>query len=334
MMEYWLVAVQQTIKWRFMKKLWIFILGVLLLPGSIIAQQKTEYNIKGDDAMARQDYRDAKMWYEEGAVQCDPYSVNQLTTIWLDNEEMRLSMRSIMSKCLNCLIDRATENDTTAIKKLIVYYSEGIGTSINEEYSNYWKEKLESYHRPPVVTEKNTFVEKKNHKPRKKMKFFIGYSFSPTVPYGITIGGVARRGGWYARFKTNMSFRDYTKECNDARVLDVRKDVYYQFTPGMKKKTNSHMGTAGLVIKCTPWLYTSVGLGYGERSLLWHYTAYSYTNNNIQEEAWCKNIDSSYKGIAGDIDVMVKLGPVYISAGCSTISFEYIDLNAGLGVFF
>lgn len=55
-----------------MKRLWILTLFVAL-PMCLLAQQKTEYNRKGDEAMKRLDYSDARMWYEEGVVQCDPY---------------------------------------------------------------------------------------------------------------------------------------------------------------------------------------------------------------------------------------------------------------------
>ena len=53
-----------------MKRLWILTLFVAL-PMCLLAQQKTEYNRKGDEAMKRLDYSDARMWYEEGVVQCD-----------------------------------------------------------------------------------------------------------------------------------------------------------------------------------------------------------------------------------------------------------------------
>ena len=65
-----------------MKRLWIFILFVAVLPGYMMAQQQTDSNRKGDEAMRRQDYRLATMWYEEGVIQCDSYSIDQLTTIW------------------------------------------------------------------------------------------------------------------------------------------------------------------------------------------------------------------------------------------------------------
>ena len=132
-----------------MKRLWIFILFVAVLPGYMMAQQQTEYNRKGDEAMRRQDYRMATMWYEEGVIQCDSYSIDQLTTIWKNNKKMRSSMRSLMSRCFDCLRDKATiESDTTAISQLIHYYTEGIGTQANEERTRSWSNRLEELRRP------------------------------------------------------------------------------------------------------------------------------------------------------------------------------------------
>ena len=60
-----------------MKRLWIlFIMFVSVLQEYLMAQQQTEYNRKGDEAMRLQDYRKATMWYEEGVIQCDPYSLS------------------------------------------------------------------------------------------------------------------------------------------------------------------------------------------------------------------------------------------------------------------
>ena len=39
-----------------------------VFPLGLLAQQRTEYNRKGDEAMKRLDYSDAKMWYEEGRI--------------------------------------------------------------------------------------------------------------------------------------------------------------------------------------------------------------------------------------------------------------------------
>lgn len=118
-----------------------------VFPLGLLAQQRTEYNRKGDEAMKRLDYSDAKMWYEEGVSQCDAYSIDQLTTIWLSNERMRPSMRSLMNKCLNCLTVKATEMSQEAISKLI-FIIRRYGTPKSEELAIYWKEYQEMLLKP------------------------------------------------------------------------------------------------------------------------------------------------------------------------------------------
>ncbi len=314
----------------FMKRFLYIIICIVALPFSILAQQQ-EYNRKGDDAMKRKNFRNATMWYEEGVMNCDAYSIKQLTTIWQQNERMRPSMRGLMNKCFICLQDKATiENDSTAMSQLILYYREGIGTLANEEQARNWSNRLEELRRPVVPV---TYETEKVKAPREPMKFFLGYNYSMEAPFGLTVGGVGRRFGWYARFKTNMSFDSYTNECiGEKELLTPPSDAAYRFTN--EQKTNMMAASAGLVIKCAPWLYTTVGAGYGQRELLCEYTTISYADAKKQETLWAKNNDYSYNGVVAEIDFMVKMGPMFISAGCHTISFKYIDLNAGVGVFF
>ena len=308
----------------------------LILPFCLSAQQQTEYNQKGDEAMKKKDYRDAKMWYEEGVSKCDSYSINQLTTIWLESERMRPSMRSLMNKCLNCLTVQATENDLNAITNIIVYYAKGIGTPKNKELELYWTE----YKRELLKSTnlKQSASASTNSTPNNHMTFFIGYSYSIESPYGITFGGVKQRFGWYVRFKTNMSFMNYAHECNNkGEVIGFThsKDESYAVNTTRKDKKNAYAGTLGLVIKCCPWLYASVGIGYGKRALLHPFITHSYSNFEKTREFWCYNLDSSYKGVATEIDAKIKLNRLfYVDIGCNTINFKYIDLNAGLGVFF
>lgn len=306
-----------------MKKVWI-ILVYILLPYGLIAQQQTTYNRKGDEAMKRLDYSDAKMWYEEGVSQCDAYSIKQLTSIWLANERMHPSMRSLMNKCLNCLNVRATENDTTAMSQLVVYYTEGIGTPKSEELATYWTERLETFRH---LTNPITPLEAPRKK-KERMQFFVGYSFSPTAPYGLTVGGVGHRVGWYARFKTNMSFQNYEK---NKTITDFTSNASYQY---IGKKANTYTATAGVIVKCTPWLYTSVGAGYGNHDLIYRFKTYDFDDYTRQKEVWCRQNQDSFKGVAAEVDFMVKIGRVFVSAGCHTINFKYMDLNAGLGIFF
>jgi len=109
-------------------------------------------------------------------------------------------------------------------------------------------------------------------------------------------------------------------------------DPIFRFTN--EKKVNFSSAIAGVVIRCLPWMYTSVGLGYGSRDLLCQYNIIDPDNYTLQKSYWCKNEDFSYQGLAVDLDVMIKFGSVFISGGCSTVNFKYADLNAGIGLFF
>ncbi|WP_293667616.1 hypothetical protein [uncultured Parabacteroides sp.] len=316
-----------------MKRLWILTLFVVL-PMCLVAQQKTEYNRKGDEAMKRLDYSDARMWYEEGVVQCDSYSIRQLTSIWLANQRMRPSMHSLMNKCRNCLEVMANNKDTTAILQLITYYTEGIGTSKNESLAKSWRERLDTLRKPVEPVFYTSGNQTKPDKPKEPMKFFVGYAYSIEAPYGLTVGGVKSRLGWFARFRTNLSFKGHDGECRgtDEYTGSIPGDLPYNFTN--RKKINSYAGTAGLVVKCMPWLYTSIGLGYGSRELLCEFVTVNDLDYKQKQSYWAKNTDHSYSGLVADMDVMVKLGPVFVSAGCNTLNFKYVDLNAGIGVFF
>lgn len=302
-----------------------------MLPMCIQAQYKTEYNRKGDEAIKRQDYSDARMWYEEGVVQCDPYSIGQLTSIWLDNQQMRPSMHSLMNKCRACLELMANNEDTTAISRLIVYYTEGIGTAKNEALAESWQDRLDAL-RKPAVPIYYPYDTSQSEKPKEPMKFFIGYAYSKESPYGLIVGGVKSRLGWFVRFKTNLGFKDYDGECRGTNELIGAPNQPFHFTN--QKKVNNYTGTAGLVVKCTSWLYTSLGVGYGNRELLCEYATVDDSNYKVETTYWAKNLDYSYNGLAADVDVMLKFNPVFVSVGCNTLNFKYIDLNAGIGVFF
>ena len=304
----------------------------MMFPWAVWAQQQTEYNRKGDDALKRKDYRDAKMWFEEGVSYCDAYSIDRLTEIWLANERMRPSMRSLMNKCLNCLNVRGTEQDTTAMHQLILYYKKGIGTPTNDELAQYWTEKLTEARKQAAYL---SYAAEQEVNPKESMSFFVGYHYSIEAPYGLTVGGMGKHLGWYVRFKTNMAFDKHTAECSDrngGEIIGISSDQSYYFT-GNKKK-NSFGITAGMVIKCTDRLYTSVGLGYGSRSLLYEYRLVDQQTAKEEDAAWAKHLDASRTGVAADWDAIVKFGKFFISAGCSTINFKYVDLNAGAGVFF
>jgi len=323
-----------------MKRYIVFLL-IILFPTCIKAQQYAEYNRKGDEAMNKKDYFDARFWYGEGVEYCDMYSIKQLTTIWLEKESMRSSMRNIMGRCFTCLEEKAAEDDLTAINQLILFYREGIGTQKNEAMTAQWENRkytLETPRIDPVYRPENVRTT-----PREPMRFFVGYAFSTEMPFGLTIGGIQNKMGWYARVKSNFSFMDYDKECeliknadgtDKSNVIDQEPEKTYHVNRAKNNKKNSIAGTAGFILKTNSWLNLSVGVGYGERTLL---TPFLVRDNNTmieEEQIWCKNRTYSYKGVMVEADAMIKYKNLFFSVGCHTMSFDYIDMNAGIGLFF
>ncbi len=313
-----------------MKKIYILLMFIMLSL-SMTAQQYATYNQKGDEAMKRQNYTSARMWYSEGLEYCDIYSIEQLTKIWLENENMRFTMRNLMTRCLDCLNDKAKENDLPAIKALITYYTEGIGGSASEEVASYWNNRLNELQSPPQIDGNSTKTS------QERMKFFIGYAFSTEMPYGITLGGIQEKFGWYVRLRSNFSFQNSSLECALKDGLSVitnpQVNKAYQADDTRSNKKNSISGTAGFIYKSTSWLSTSIGVGYGERALLSPFIERDKTNGT-EEAIWCRNQTYSSKGIVAEVDAILHYKNYFLSVGCHTINFDYVDLNAGIGIFF
>ncbi|MDR3261968.1 MAG: hypothetical protein LBT78_09075 [Tannerella sp.] len=322
----------------------VMVWSLLLLPFCVEAQRQTEYNQKGDEAMVRTDYQDAKMWYEEGVSYCDPYSINQLISIWRSNATMRVSMGPVMGKCLSCLNNSAISRDSLSIKKLILFYTEGIGTPKNEVSANYWKEQLMQL-RNPYAAE-----ALRPKKPREPMKFFVGYSFSPVAPYGIQVGGVGTV-GWYLRARSDLVFQSYEKNltCKNGQAVEDHysgiipelPDETYHFLPAGDKtlaegKKSMLIGSAGMVFKVVPDVYLSAGAGYVKYEVTYEYETIDKTTSlPTGKTGRVKNVDQSYEGVAVDVDATVVFGKwFYGTAGCSILHFKYIYPTVGVGVFF
>jgi hypothetical protein len=322
--------------------------SLLLFPLCVQAQRQTEYNQKGDEAMRRKDYRDAKLWYEEGVSYCDPYSINQLTAIWVTDESMHLSLGPVMNKCLDCLNSMAiSKKDTLAMKKLILFYSDGIGTSKDENSANSWREML--------MQLRNPYPEL--YRPKKQQKktfFFAGLSSLPPVaPYGIQLGGGGSV-GWYVRARSNLVFPRKTNgvECvnGEKNGTDYSGKIpafdetgqLYRFIPSgdetfAEGEKSMLIGTAGLMFKIVPNVYLSAGAGYVKYDVSYEYEKID-KNSALPVEngrGWARNKDISYQSVAVDVDAMVVMGKwFYATAGCSVLDLKYIYPNVGVGIFF
>ncbi|MDR2918145.1 MAG: hypothetical protein LBV72_02115 [Tannerella sp.] len=332
----------------------IILLMLLFIPFFAEAQRQTEYNRKGDEAMKQMDYQIAKFWYEEGVLDCDRYSIDQLTSIWMADESMRISMEPVMNRCLTCLTEAATERkDTLAMNKLIVYYTEGIGTSPNESSATYWKEQLGQFRTP--FYQRATVVRER--KPKDPMKFFAGYHLSFAAPYGVQMGAMNETWGFYVRFRTNMSFHsDSQVECINGDkgtgiIPEFVKDgTLYEFlkkddTPvsqnpdkneKVKGKSSSFIATAGFMLKAFPNTYISVGAGYVERNVFYRYGKINPTaSEGFESYGWAKNTDVSIQGVALDVDATVKFAKnFYGSVGCTFLNIEKVTPTIGIGYTF
>jgi hypothetical protein len=316
-----------------MKKIYTF--WFLAFAITAFSQKYTQYNIKGDEAMNLHNYTDATIWYEEGVAGCNQYSIGQLTKIWLENETMRPSMYSVMSRCLNCLIDRVTEiKDTASINNLILYYTQGIGTQINENAASFWREQFDAIIHPPYmenVVEKEQPLQTK--KKKNSLNIFIGYSVNLLAPAGLTLGITGKSVGGYVRYRTNLSSQKYTEICNEKGIVKGLDDGYRSL--GSKEKVNTRMITGGLVFKPTQKFLISIGAGYWIYDLMKEFEKINLTLTEPEGNFWAKYEDPSYKGIAIDLDGTCRIGKIfYVSAGCSFLDFKYVYGNAGMGIFF
>lgn len=309
---------------------YILFLFLVCIPANPLWAQEKNYNKKGDEAFNRKDYREAKMWYEEGVSNCDAYSITKLTDIWVEDKSIRPSMRSLMSKCLTCLNVRAIEKDSLAMKQLLLYYTKGIGISANEEMVTYWKGKINEEKKKILPPPTRPITTKP--KVERKWSYLIGYSYSPLMPYGLTLGMMHKSIGFYARVQTNMSFQTTTVNVtNDGVISDFKDNAYYRFD---KEDKSNYAATLGVIKQLNPWLYASVGAGYGSHQLAWHYESFSYETEKKVDDAWGYNKDASYKGVACNADVMFKFKTFFVSIGANTVNFRHVDLNAGAGIIF
>ena len=322
-----------------MRKIYIlFLLASFAL--TVTAQgPKEDYNIQGDDAFKNLDYDAAKSWYDVGISKCDQYSVSQMTKVWfaVDGTERNL-LRDIMGRCLNCL-DNQVKNDnkdTVSIALLITYYKEGIGANKNDEMAMVWQQRLDGIRNPNRGGQNGQIG---NYLPREKarMQFFVGYSANFLAPVGLTVGGVGQSVGWYLRFRTNLSFADFTQEYeSDTQTIIGGLNNGMSLPHKMSgKKVNSLIATGGIMIKIDPSVYLSVGVGYCSREELYQFQSIGVVDSNPEGEFWAKKNATSYSGVAFDVDGSFRIGKsLYGSIGVSVLNLKYVYPNVGIGLFF
>ena len=139
-----------------------------------------------------------------------------------------------------------------------------------------------------------------------------GVSFYPQRSYGVMLGYLNRNGG-YVRFRTDL---------NGDKPDDLAAGAVYE--PGWFCRSLK-LGTAGYIVRVEPSTYCYAGIGYGQRDKEW----FGYNGAWNHERG-----QRSSKGLALEAGVLYRFGIVALSAGVSTMSFKYADLEIGIGVGF
>lgn len=141
----------------------------------------------------------------------------------------------------------------------------------------------------------------------------------PQFSYGLMLGYVKKFGG-YAKFRSDFHFGQAAYKCNNAGKIDGGGLLWAN---GQQRKSRMQ-ATGGVLFRLTKWCYPYAGAGYGSRTVQWQ---------DYQGE-WAQVTDYSCEGIAAEAGMILKMGPVAVSAGVSTTAFKYSELELGIGVMF
>lgn len=144
-------------------------------------------------------------------------------------------------------------------------------------------------------------------------------SVTPQLSYGLMLGYVKKFGG-YVKFRSDFQFGPASYTCNRSGEIAGGGLLWAN---GQQRKSRLQ-ATGGVLFRLTKWCYPYVGAGYGTRSVQWQ----------DYQGQWAEVADYSCKGIAAEAGVILKIGPVAVSAGYSSTAFKYSELELGIGVMF
>lgn len=174
------------------------------------------------------------------------------------------------------------------------------------------------------------------HKGGKSMETFIlgefAYSPVPQMSYGLLVGQTYTRGlGWFIDARSNFSF------ISSATSMECEEGGYINgVLPFYSGKTQSSIFTihAGLVIDILDAISVQKnrfntfefywGVGYGWRELYWE----------TIDGQLVKYYPTSCRGFSSNLGIIGSIYGLTLKAGVNTISFQYAELEVGLGYMF
>ena len=157
-----------------------------------------------------------------------------------------------------------------------------------------------------------------------------GYSFAPQLSYGGMIGQMYKGVGWFVSGRSNFKFPEPAKYiCNENGMLEDYGGV--PFYTG-NYQTTHWAAYGGFMMNFLEWSTKSkfntfgfyVGGGYGKREL-----QLELTNGQ-----WVTYKPTSFENGGGNAGLFFSVYGVTLHAGASTIGFEYLEIEAGIGFMF
>lgn len=157
-----------------------------------------------------------------------------------------------------------------------------------------------------------------------------GYSFAPQLSYGGMIGQMYKGVGWFVSGRSNFKFPEPAKYiCNENGVLEDYGGV--PFYTG-NYQTTHWAAYGGFMMNFLEWSTKNkfntfgfyVGGGYGKREL-----QLELTNGQ-----WVTYKPTSFENGGGNAGLFFSVYGVTLHAGASTIGFEYLEIEAGIGFMF
>ena len=154
--------------------------------------------------------------------------------------------------------------------------------------------------------------------------FLVNYAYAnaPQHSVGITLGQ-NKLGktplGWYLSLMSGFNFNFG----NGGTVGNggVYNHVAVPFFTGKEQRTRLS-GTVGLTVNMVIPLYFYAGVGYGYRSLTWETVGGD----------WMTYERTSFAGVNADFGFMFNIKGFALSAGYSTINFQYHEVKVGIGL--
>jgi len=325
-----------------MKRTLFFVFFIYSFSG-IYAQISAEYNVQGDQAFRNEDYQTARNWYSNGVAECNIYSIERMVEIWKNQISMQESMMLPMQRSFNCLNKLAEEdNNKEAMQLLSEFYKEGIGgIEKNATLADFWRKKFVDRSIFEIDPERLNPSEDSItvNIPRKSLLSnhfspFISYTFSPTMPYGLTAGIYFDKIGVYVSYRNDYKSVNAAYECNNTKVPAIEiENPPYEFG---RENWQSRMITGGLLYPLLKnKLFVSAGGGYGKRKYFREIRSTNEkpfpTGNNNE---WCYNTEASYQGLTLEAGGMFVWKKIIVLAGVNSTQFKDLDVYIGLGLTF